>query len=52
MGRIACPQRITLVKIVEDQAQYNLVGEQGGESFSFHLVFQKATDGTWRIVNF
>ncbi len=49
---IAGMQSITLVKIVEDQAQYNLVGEQGGESFSFHLVFQKATDGTWRIVNF
>ena len=49
---IAGMQSITLVKIEEDMAEYNLVGEQAGQSFSFYLLFQKTTDGTWRIVNF
>ena len=49
---IAGMQSITLVKIQEDMAEYNLVGEQAGQSFSFYLLFQKTVDGTWRIVNF
>ena len=49
---IAGMQSITLVKIEEDMAEYNLVGEQAGQSFSFYLLFQKTADGTWRIVNF
>ena len=49
---IAGMQNITLVKIEEDMAEYNLVGEQGGQIYSFYLLFQKTADGTWRIVNF
>jgi hypothetical protein len=49
---IASMQSITLVKIEEDRAEYNLVGQQGGQSFSFYLLFQKTGDGIWRIVNF
>jgi hypothetical protein len=43
---------ITLEKIEENQAQYNLVGQQGGQFFSFYLLFMKSADGIWRIVNF
>ena len=43
---------ITLVKIMEDQAEYNLVGEQNGQAFSFYLVFRKTADGIWRILFF
>jgi hypothetical protein len=49
---IAGMRSITLVKIEEDMAEYNLVGEQAGQPFSFYLLFQKPGDGTWRIVNF
>ncbi len=49
---IAGMQSITLVKIEENRAEYNLVGQQAGQAFSFYLLFQKAADGTWRIVNF
>ncbi|WP_167527983.1 Ig-like domain-containing protein [Desulfosarcina alkanivorans] len=49
---IAGMRSITLVKIEEDMAEYNLVGEQAGQPFSFYLLFQKTGDGTWRIVNF
>ena len=49
---IAGMQRITLVKVVEDRAEYHLQGEQGGQAFSFYLLFQKTADGTWRILFF
>jgi plastocyanin len=49
---IAGMQGITLVKIEDNQAVYNLLGEQGGQTFSFYLLFQKTGDGIWRIVNF
>ena len=49
---IAGMQSITLVRIEENQAVYNLVGEQAGQNFSFNLLFMKSADGIWRIVNF
>jgi plastocyanin len=49
---IAGMQSITLVRIEENQVVYNLVGEQGGQAFSFYLLFIRSTDGIWRIVNF
>ena len=49
---IAGMQSITLVKIEEGRAEYNLIGQQGGQSFSFFVLFQKTADGLWRIVNF
>ena len=49
---IAGMQSITLVKIEESTAEYNLVGQQAGQAFSFYLLFQQTADGTWRIVNF
>ena len=49
---IAGMQGITLVKIQENTAEYNLIGEQGGQTFSFYLLFMQTADGTWRIVNF
>lgn len=38
-----------LVKITEDEAEYNILGDQGGETFSFYLLFVKDADGIWRI---
>jgi hypothetical protein len=49
---IASMQNIQLVKIEDDRAEYNLIGDQGGQSFSFYLLFQKTGDGIWKIVNF
>jgi hypothetical protein len=42
-------QSISLVKIQENQAEYSLIGQQDGQSFSFYLVFQKSADGIWQI---
>jgi len=49
---IAGMQTITLVKIQDETAEYNLIGEQGGQTLSFYLLFMQTADGTWRIVNF
>ncbi len=46
---LAGVQQVTLVKASEDRADYELIGVQGGESFSFLLVFKKGADGIWHI---
>ncbi|MBI5550299.1 MAG: hypothetical protein HY911_02240 [Desulfobacterales bacterium] len=40
---------VTLVKETDTLAEYNLEGVQGGQGFSFYLVFEKGADGIWRI---
>lgn len=40
---------ITLVKIENGEAGYNMVGTQNGQDFSFHLLFDNKPDGIWRI---
>lgn len=39
----------TMVKATDTLAEYNLEAVQGGQAFSFYLVFEKGTDGIWRI---
>jgi hypothetical protein len=40
---------VTLVKASDRIAEYNLVGEQNGQEFSFYLVFEKDGYGIWRL---
>jgi hypothetical protein len=46
---VAGMQSVTLVKAMDNIAEYNLVGEQNGQSFSFYLLFEKDGHGIWRI---
>ncbi len=46
---VAGMKNITLVKATETQAEYNLVGEQNGQEYSFYLVFEKDGRGIWRL---
>lgn len=40
---------ITLVNIIDGEAKYYMVGEQGGQTYSFYVLFIKGPDGIWRI---
>lgn len=40
---------ITLVNIVDGEAEYEMAGEQDGQLYSFYLLFIKDNDGIWRI---
>ena len=40
---------ITLVNIVDGEAEYEMVGEQDGQIYSFYALFIKDNDGIWRI---
>ncbi len=46
---VAGMKRVTLVKATENLAEYNLVGEQNGQEYSFYLVFEKDGQGIWRL---
>ncbi|MFZ2629950.1 MAG: hypothetical protein WA081_10805, partial [Desulfosalsimonadaceae bacterium] len=38
-----------LIKVTEDEAEYSILGDQDGQTFSFYLLFVKDADGIWRI---
>lgn len=40
---------ITLVKIVDNVAEYEMTATQDGQTLSFYVEFVKDTDGIWRI---
>jgi hypothetical protein len=46
---LAGMQQVTLVKATADRVDYELVGVQNGQCFSFLLVFKKGADGIWHI---
>ena len=40
---------IELLKVCDGMAEYNLLGEQDGQTHPFYLLFVKGSDGIWRI---
>lgn len=38
-----------LIRISGSKAEYNIQGDQGGQTYSFYVVFIKDVDGIWRI---
>ena len=42
-------QTIELVQISDGMAEYNMPGEQDGQTYSFYVLFVKDSDGIWRI---
>ncbi len=43
---------LTLVKAQDGIAEYVMKGEQGGQQYSFYVMFVKDSDGIWRISHF
>lgn len=44
--------QITLGKIEDDSAEYELITTRNGATYSFHLLFVKDKDGLWKIKRF
>ncbi|MFO7558393.1 MAG: hypothetical protein R6X10_06150, partial [Desulfobacterales bacterium] len=42
-------QELTLVQSHDGMAECTMVGEQNGQQYSFYVVFEKDSDGIWRI---
>jgi len=40
---------IDIVQIKDGVAEYEMWGEQGGQMYSFYILFVKDADGIWRI---
>ena len=40
---------ISLVKMKNGKAEYNVLGNQDGTTYSFYVLFVKDHDGIWRI---
>ncbi len=50
LGEIAAGLRdITMVKARGRMAEYEMWAEQGGQMYSFYILFVKDPDGIWRI---
>lgn len=50
LGEIAAGlQDITLIDMDDGEAEFEMLGVQGGETYSFYVLFVLDGDGIWRI---
>lgn len=50
LGEISAGLRdIKMVKVQDGMAEYEMWAEQGGQAYSFYVLFSKDHDGIWRI---
>jgi hypothetical protein len=38
-----------MIRISDREAEYNVLGDQGGQTYSFYVLYIKDSDGIWRI---
>lgn len=45
----SCYHDLTFIKAVDETAEYNVLCDQEGTTYSFYMAFAKDADGIWRI---